>query len=61
MLVATGRFNHAVVKAVLKEVSDELLQDKEYDPENDTAFIKSVGDEIQTRLQNSKRCCLLEL
>jgi len=46
------RFSHAAVKAVLQEVADELLRDKEYDPENNIELIKSVADEVQTRLQN---------
>ena len=41
------------MKAVLEQVSDELLRDKEYDPENTVALIKSVADEVQTRLKNS--------
>jgi len=47
------RFSHAVVKAVLEEVSDEILRDKEYDAENSIALIKSVADEVLRKLQNS--------
>jgi len=41
------------VKAVLEEVADELLKDKEYNPENSTELIKSVADEVQARLKSS--------
>ena len=47
------RFCHDVVKSVLAEVADDLLRDKEYDPETNMELVKSVADEIQTRLINS--------
>ena len=55
-----GRFSHAIVKAVLEEVSEELLRDQEYDPENSTVLTKSVADEIQAKLQNGT-CCFFTL
>jgi len=55
-LGAGRRFSHSTVKAVLEAVSDELLRDKEYDPENNMALIRSVADEVQSRLQNREHC-----
>jgi len=52
-LCVAGRFCHATVKAVLQEVADELLRDKEYDPENSIELVKSVADEVHMRLKNS--------
>jgi len=47
------RFSHETVKAVLQQVADELLRDKEYDPETNIELIKSVADEVHHRLKNS--------
>jgi len=47
------RFCHASVKAVLQQVADELLKDKEYDPENSIELVKTVADEVHARLKNS--------
>ena len=47
------RFSNTTVKTVLEEVTDTLLRDKEYDPENSIELVKSVADEVQARLKNS--------
>lgn len=41
------------MQTVLEEVADELLRDKEYDPENSIELVKSVADEVQARLKSS--------
>jgi len=58
------RFCHGTVRGVLQEVVEELLRDKEYDPDNNVnvELVKTVADEVHAKLKNSSvGLCLLEL
>ena len=47
------RFSHVTVKAVLAGVANEVLANKEYDPDNSSELVKFVADQVQARLRNS--------
>ena len=48
------RFCRAAVKSVLVEVCDDLLREHEYDPDTSIELVKSVADEVHTRLQHGR-------
>jgi len=55
LLVTWRRFCHTTVRGVLLEVVEEILKDKEYDPDNsvNVELVKTIADEVHTKLKNS--------